>query len=102
MDPQGAHRHASAHRSLWAPEYPHVLAPARLVPGDCLDRDGTTWIVTGVEPLDDGSVVVVVRRTSCNGLPGRYRLRLGADTPMVCDGAPPGRRHVRALDAHVR
>jgi len=96
------HDPGSAHHSLWAPEHSVVVAPATLAPGDHLDRDGTTWIEAGVDVLDDGSVVVVVRRTSCNGLPGRYRLRLGADTPLVGDGAPAGRRHVRTLDAERR
>jgi hypothetical protein len=96
------HDHGSVHHSLWAPEHSIVVAPTTLTPGDHLDRDGTTWMVAGVDPLDDGSVVVAVQRTSCNGLPGRYRLRLGADTPLVGDGAPPGRRHVRTLGAERR
>lgn len=100
------HHHRSHHdpaplHSLWAPEHSHAVAPAALAPGDQLDRDGTTWTVAGVDPRDDGTVVVVVHRMSCNGLPGRFRLHLGADTPLVSDGGPPGRRHVRTLDGPV-
>lgn len=92
------HRHRGGElHALWAPEHPRPIAPASLVPGDQLDRDGTTWVVAATDVLDDGTVVVTVRRTSCNGLPGRYRIRIRGGTPLVSTTAPPGRRHVRAL-----
>ncbi|MBM3658418.1 MAG: hypothetical protein FJW95_02805 [Actinobacteria bacterium] len=100
MDPTQPRIHLlPQHGARWAVDHGAPLAPAALVAGDRLDRDGTTWTVAHVDVHDDGVVHLAVHRISCNGLPGRTRLRLGADTPLVADGGLPGRRHVRELGA---
>ena len=75
----------------------HPIAAGALEPGDTLDLDGTHWHVAKVRHHADGAVDVLLRRLSCNGLPGTSTLRLARDAPLVATAAPPGRRHIRPV-----
>jgi hypothetical protein len=73
-----------------------VLEPRNLRRGDVLDRDGTDWTVLDVD-VRPTHLDVAVQRISCNGLVGRYRLRISHDEPLVVARGGDGRRHVRRV-----